>query len=97
MPMDGQQGQAETVLAECRRARARAMRWVVITGVLLVALVVAAVFAAVDGRYHGMIVFLVPVLIVMNLLRLGQYVTALGKIRRAERLARDAQAVLRDR
>ena len=85
---------AAEILADCRRQRARALRWVAFTGALAATLVALTVLAAVDGRYHGLIVVLVPVLLVMNLLRLGQCVAALGKIRRAEQIIRAAPPLL---
>lgn len=83
---------AAEILADCRRQRTRALRWVTITGALVVALVALTALAAVDGRYHGPIAVLVPVLLVMDLLRLGQCIAALGKIRRAEQIIRAAQS-----
>lgn len=91
-----QQDQAEAILAECRRQRARAVRWAGISGVLIVALVAVTALAAASGRYHGLIVFLVPVLLVMNLMRIVQCSVALRKIRNAERLVLDAQSRLTD-
>jgi hypothetical protein len=85
--------QAEAILAECRRQRTRALRWAAVTAALFIVLLVATVVAAVNGRYHGPLVFLVPVLLLMNAMRLGQYLMALRKIRHAERLVRDAQAL----
>jgi len=52
------------------------------------------VYAAVGGRFHGLVVILIPVLLVINLLRLGQYVMALRKVNKAERLIHQAQARL---
>ena len=86
------QEQAEAILAECRRQRTRARRWAAVTAALFVLLLVATVVAAMNGHYHGPLVFLVPVLLLMNMMRLGQYMLALRKIRHAERLVRDAQA-----
>jgi hypothetical protein len=80
------------ILAECRRHRVRALRRAVISGVLIVAVLVGTVAAAARGAYHGAIVFLIPVIVVINLVRLAQCLMALGKIRRAEHLVRDAQA-----
>jgi hypothetical protein len=85
---------AAEILADCRRQRTRALRWVAFTGALVVALAALTVLAAVDGRYHGLIVVLVPVLLVMNLFRFGQCVAAFGKIRRAEQIVRAAQPPL---
>jgi hypothetical protein len=87
--------QAAAILAECRKQRKRALRWAVISGVLAAALVVATVLAAARGDYHGVAVFLIPVLLVINLVRMAQCLVALGKIRRAERLVRAAQAEAR--
>jgi hypothetical protein len=84
--------QATAILAECRKQRKRALRWAVISGVLVAALLVATVLAAAREAYHGVAVFLIPVLLVINLVRLAQCLVALGKIRRAERLVRAAQA-----
>ncbi len=84
--------QATAILAECRKQRKRALRWAVISGVLVAALIVATVLAAARGAYHGVAVFLIPVLLVINLVRLAQCLVALGRIRRAERLVRAAQA-----
>jgi hypothetical protein len=85
------QPSAEAILAECRRQRRRALGWAAISGVLLVALVVATLVAAARDAYHGVAVVLIPLLIVLNLLRLAQCGAALGKIRRAERLVHEAQ------
>lgn len=85
--------QAEAILAECRRQRARALRWAAVTAALFIVLLAATVVAAVGGRYHGPLVFLVPVLLLMNMMRLGQYIVVLRKIRHAERLVRDAQGL----
>lgn len=89
-PPDDQQ--AAAILAECRKQRARALRWAIISGVLAAALIVATVVAAARGAYHGVAVFLIPVLLLINLMRMAQCLVALGKIRRAERLVRAAQA-----
>jgi hypothetical protein len=83
--------QGAGILAECRRQRRRALRWAVISGVLIVAVLIATLLAAAHNAYHGAVVFLIPVIIVVNLVRLAQCLAALGKIRRAERLVRDAQ------
>jgi len=83
--------QAGVILAEARRQRVRAMRQVAVPAVLATALLVATAVAAVSGHYHGPIVILVPVLLVLNLMRLGQCALALRKIRNAERLVRDAR------
>jgi hypothetical protein len=86
-----EQDEAAGILAECRRQRTRAWRWVALTGLLAVLLVAAAVYAATDGKFHGIAVILIPVLLVINLLRLALCLAALRKIDRAERLVRDAQ------
>ena len=41
---------AAEILADCRRQRTRALRWIAFTGALVVALVALTVLAAVDGR-----------------------------------------------
>jgi hypothetical protein len=82
---------AAEILADCHRQRIRALRWATFTGALVVVLVTLTVLSAVDGRYHGLIVVLVPVLLAMNLFRFGQCVAAFGKIRRAEQIIRAAQ------
>lgn len=89
--------QAGAILAEARRQRVRAMRQAAVPAVLATALLAATVVAAVSGHYHGPIAFLVPVLLVMNLMRLGQCALALRKIRNAERLVRDARERWPDR
>jgi hypothetical protein len=82
------------LLAECRKQRTVARRWIAASGALLVLLVAGSVYAAVGGRFHGLVIILIPVLLVLNLLRLAQYVTALRKVNKAERLIRQAQARL---
>jgi hypothetical protein len=82
------------ILGQCRKQRTQALRWIAVSGALTVLLVGGTVYAAVGGKFHGLIVILIPVLLVMNLLRLAQYVTALRKVNKAERLVRDAQAGL---
>jgi MFS family permease len=84
--------QAAAILADCRKQRARAIRWIAAHGILAAALVAGVITAAIGNHYHGALVFLVPVLLVMNLARLGQCLKAFGKIRRAEQIVRDAQA-----
>lgn len=89
--------QAAAMLAECQAQRVRALRWAVISGALVVALVVATVLAAAEGHYRGLAAVLIPLLLVINLLRLAQSLVALGKIGKAERLVRDAQSQMRSR
>lgn len=91
-PAGGEPGpSARDILADCRRQRRRALGWAAISGSLLVALVVATLVAAARDSYHGPVVILIPVIIVLNLLRLAQCLAALSKIRRAERLVREAR------
>jgi uncharacterized membrane protein len=78
--------QAATVLAECRAQRARALRWTVLYGVLAAALVCAVTVAVASGRGHAALFYLILVLLLVNLVRLGQCLMALAKIRRAERI-----------
>jgi len=89
-----QYDRAADILAECRKQRTLAWRWIAVTGTLAVLLIAATVFAAVAGKYTGLAVVLIPVLLVMNLLRLAQYIVALRKVNKAERLVREAQARL---
>lgn len=89
-----QYDQAADILAQCRKQRAVAHRWIAISGALAVLLVAGSVYAAIGGRFHGLAIILIPVLLVMNLLRLAQYLAALRKINRAERLVHEAQARL---
>ena len=89
-----QYDQAADLLVECRKQRAVARRWIAISGALAVLLVAGSVYAAVGGRFHGLVVILIPVLLAINLLRLGQYVMALRKVNKAERLIHQAQARL---
>ncbi len=82
---------AATILAECRKQRIRALRWAAVSGALVVAIAAATVLAAIHGSFRGAIVFLIPVVGVINLMRLAQCLLALSKIRSAERLVRAAQ------
>jgi hypothetical protein len=87
--------QTAAILAECRAQRTRARLWAVVSGIFVAALIVATVLAATEGHYRGLAAVLIPVLLVINLLRLAQSLVALGKIGKAERLVRDAQAQMR--
>lgn len=89
-----QYDQVADILAECRKQRTRAVRWIAITGTLTVLLVAASVYAAVGGKFHGLVVIVIPVLLLMNLFRTAQYVGALRKVNKAERLVHEAQARL---
>jgi hypothetical protein len=84
-------GQPEAVLAECARQHRRVMRGAVFTGILLVVLLAATTFAAATERYHGPVVVLIPVLFALNGMRLLRCVAGIHKIRKAERLIRQAQ------
>jgi len=74
------------ILADCRKQRARALRWALLYGVLAIALACAFSLTMVIGSAHGPVIYLVPVLLLIILVRLGQCLTALAKIRRAERI-----------
>jgi len=83
---------AGDILAQCRHQRRRALGWAAVSGVLLVALVAGTLVAAARDAFHGVAVVLIPVLMVINLVRLAQCLAALAKVRRAERLVREARA-----
>jgi len=84
--------EAAAILAECRKQRARALRWTVLYGTLAAALACALIVSLTIGSYHGPLIYLVALLLLVNLVRLGQCLAALAKIRRAERIINAGQS-----
>jgi hypothetical protein len=84
--MESPSDEAAAILAECRKQRARALAWALLYGALAVALACAFSVTLAMGSYRGPVIYLVPVLFLINLVRLGQCLAALSKIRRAEHI-----------
>ncbi|MBO0818432.1 MAG: hypothetical protein J2P30_25135 [Actinobacteria bacterium] len=76
------------VLEECSAQRARARRLSVISGVLAAVIIIAWIVAAVLGLVHGFELILLPVLLVINGLRM---VSAVVTARKMTRIPRDIE------
>lgn len=70
------------VLEECRARRTRARRLAVGSGVLTAAIIIAWIVAAMIGRVHGFELVLLPVLLIINGLRLVSAVVTLRRLAR---------------
>lgn len=77
------------VLEECQARRTRARRLAVGSGVLTAAIIIAWIVAAMIGRVHGFELVLLPVLLIINGLRL---VSAVVTLRRLARVRGDIEA-----
>lgn len=75
------QAKVAQTLANCRRQRRKAIRWGVISGVLAVVVVVAWTVAGVLGDLHGYQFALGPVLLLLNLVRAIQALSAARKLK----------------